>query len=398
MRGIDVLRASTAEFAPGFSASNVAGPWKCADVGRIFQPASAAGAERLARARYDSVDPQSQVGTRHHIVPRTILRRFANTSDQLRVRDRFTGKLRLAAVGDLAVKDFYTFVDLNMSRNSAMEVWLSEVEAEFARVIRPLVSTQAFGHPQPPTGVDRFALDTFVAVQAVRGMRTRRAMELIADYSLKLVNQDTLDDVEIRELELVPHQNEHIQFIQQASEKLAEHLSTRPVAVVRLDASLLVISDEPVVLAPREGTAIGDLRRRLRIHGERVAPADIVQISSGLGVGFHDADEVILPLSPRHALVYGTTHSQQRDLTWDICGHEALRIARDANRLQARTAIGWVAAHPDGPHLAQIPWPPPVPVATIYDDRSAPAQVVNARPHARPHRLSNTAPAGVIAS
>lgn len=357
-------------------------------MGRLYQPASDAGAERLARQWYESIDLKSQVGTRHHIVPRTILRRFANSSNQIRLRDRITGKVRVMSVGDVAVKDFYTFIDLDMAPNGAMEVWLSEVEAEFARVIRPYLSTSTFGHARPPTGVDRFALDTFVAVQALRGMRTRRAMELVADYGMKLVNQDKISPKEIQELEIVPHQNEHIQFMHRASEDLTEHLSRRPVSVARLDASLLIIGDEPVVLSPRDGTPEGDLRERIRIKGEHVPPENLVQISNGRGVGFHDADEVILPLTPRHALVYGPIGAPWNSVVWNLAGGEAIRIAREANLLQARSAFGWVAAHPDGPHLAQIPWPKPAPAVTIYDDQSLPAAVANARPHARPHRFS----------
>lgn len=367
----------------------VGGSCEHGSMGRLYQRVSDAGAERLAEEWYASIDPASQVGTRHHIVPRTILRRFANGASQVRIRDRFTGRLRMASIGNVAVKDFYTFVDLDMSPNGAMEIWLSEVESEFARVVRPFLSSSTLGRARVLSGMDRFALDTFVAVQALRGMRTKRAMELIADYGLKLVNQNRLSVDEIRDLEMVPHQNEHIQYLHRASEKLAEHLLQRPVSVVRLDGPLLVIGDEPVVLVPRDGLPKGDLRRRLRVDGERVAPANLVQVSNGAGVGFYDADEVVLPLSPRHALVYGEVGATCYELVMsDVGGQRAIRAAREANRLQARNAFGWVAAHPDGPHLAQIPWPPPAPAVTIYDDHSAPAAVINNRPHSRPHRLS----------
>lgn len=358
-------------------------------MGRIFQPASVSGAERLAREWYESINPMSQVGTRHHIVPRTILRHFANPADQVRVRDRFTGKLRMMSLADLAVRDFYTFIDLTMKPNGSMEVWLSEVEAEFSRVIRPLLSPHAFGNARPFTETERFALDTFVAVQAVRGMRTRRAMELIADYGVKLVNQDKLDEASIRELEIFPHQNEHIQFIQRGSEKLADLLALRPVTIARFDSPLLIIGDEPVVLPPRANAPRGDLRKRLRVAGERMPAADLVQFSSGRDVGFADADEVILPLSPRHALLYGGVHAAPLpETTWRVDKNHQGQIAREMNRLQARHAFGWVAAHPEGPHLAQIPWPQPAPAAQIFDDRTLPADVVNSRPHARPHRFS----------
>ena len=299
-----------------------------------------------------------------------------------------TSKVRIVSIGDVAVKDFYTFVDLDMAPNGAMKVWLSEVEAEFARVTRPYLSTSAFGLPRSPSGADRFALDTFVAVQVLRGMRTRRAMELVADYGMKLVNQDKISAEEIQQIEIVPHQNEHIQFMQRASETLADHLSHRPVSVATLDAPLLIIGDEPVVLTPRDDAPKGDLRSRVRIDGERVAPENLVLISNGRDVGFHDADEVILPLSPRHALVYGEVGSRWDSMVWNVEGGAAKKIAHEVNRLQAKNAFGWVATHPEGPHLAQIPWPKPTPAVTIYDNQSLPAAVVNSRPHVRPHRFS----------
>lgn len=299
-----------------------------------------------------------------------------------------TSKVRVVSVGDVAVKDIYTFVDLDMAPNGAMEVWLSEVEAEFARVVRPYLSTSTFGLPRPPSGVDRLALDRFVAVQALRGMRTRRAMELIADYGMKLVNQDKIGAEEIRQIEIVPHQNEHIQFMHRASETLADHLSHRPVSVATLDAPLLIISDEPVVLTPRDDAPKGDLCDRLRVVGERVAPENLVQISNGHDVGLHDADEVILPLSPRHALVYGEVGSRWDSMVWNVEGGAAAKVAHELNRLQTMNAFGWVATHPDGPHLAQIPWPKPTPAVIIYDDHSLSAAVANSRPHVRPHRFS----------
>lgn len=367
---------------------NVGGTCHHPPVGRIYQLASDAGAEQLAQRWYESIDLRSQVGTRHHIVPRTILRRFANSAGQIRLRDRITSKVRIVSVGDVAVKDFYTFIDLDMAPNGAMEVWLSEVEAEFARVIRPYLSTSAFGVARPPAGIDRFALDTFVAVQALRGMRTRRAMELVADYGMKLVNQDKISAEEIQQIEIVPHQNEHIEFMHRASETLADHLSHRPVSVATLDAPLLIIGDEPVVLTPRDGAPKGDLRDRLRIEGEHVAPENLVQISNSHGVGFHDADEVILPLSPCHALVYGPAGARLDSMSWSVEGGAAVKVAHEVNRLQAKNAFGWVATHPDGPHLAQIPWPKPTPAVTIYDNQSLPAAVANSRPHVRPHRFS----------
>lgn len=356
---------------------------------KLFQFVSPEKASRAAQHWLDSLDPQGKVGSKHHIVPRTILRRFANDTGQVRVRDRFTGKLRSMSINDLAVRDFYTFVDTNDSLNGTMEDWLSEIEAEFARVIGQHLESSGFRRDRLLTSAERFAVDTFVGVQSVRGMRTRRSMELVAEYGVKFMGEELLDPDELQNLQVVPHQNEHIDYLHRASETVAQALSPRPVTIVQLDAPLLIIGDEPVVLTPRDGAPKGDHRNRLLIGGERVPAENLVQMSNGLGVGLDDADEVILPLSPSHALVYFTSElpSPSRSMRWSVAAREAKRIAWEMNRLQAQTAMSWVAAHPAGPHLAQIAWPPPVPAVTIFDNRSAAAGVVNARPHARPHRL-----------
>lgn len=59
-----------------------------------------------------TLDPKRYVGHKHHVVPRFILQRFANGRDQVLVRDRASGGRRVCNIKDLAVKDFYTMINL----------------------------------------------------------------------------------------------------------------------------------------------------------------------------------------------------------------------------------------------------------------------------------------------
>src|SRR4051794_18928330 len=103
---------------------------------------------RLAPAEVDqaaddyvaSLDRRQYVGKRHHIVPRFILARFANSREQVWVRDRVTdtetdtGGLR--NVKDLAIRDFYTFVDKSGELDSSFESLLGEVETTADKVLK----------------------------------------------------------------------------------------------------------------------------------------------------------------------------------------------------------------------------------------------------------------------
>lgn len=359
-------------------------------VSTLFGLASPRSALRAAEAWYESRDPKSKVGSKHHIVPKTILRRFATSAGQICVRDRFTGKTRRGAIGDLAVRDFYTFIDADNERNGVMEEWLCEIEGEFARVVQPYLDWSSFRRDRPLTPKERFVVDTFTAVQLLRGMRTRRSMELLAEFHVKVRSEDALSAQELADLQVLPHQNEHIDFLHRGSEGVAKRLAKRAAVIARFDGPALVISDEPVVFTPEDGTPEGDTRERLLVNGKRVAPDDIIQISNDVGVGLETADEVVLPLSPSHALIYfgPEVPAPAAGTVWPVSGREAVAISRELNELQARNAMGWVAGSPDGPHLAELPWPRPSRAVTIYATRSATADLVNTKAHARPRRLS----------
>ncbi|MAU84018.1 MAG: hypothetical protein CME34_19540 [Gordonia sp.] len=160
-----------------------------------------------------------------------------------RVDERFSRRAR----GDVAVRDFYTFIDLDKESNSTLEELLTKIEADAAPVLAWLAND--FRRPSAWLSTDqREALDIFVAFQAVRGPRSRREIEVLGDYWAKSMVGGQIPDSELARLEFSPHQNDHIAYATEAMHRVTESLYLRPVSVVRLDRPVLWISDEPVVV------------------------------------------------------------------------------------------------------------------------------------------------------
>jgi len=230
-----------------------------------------------------TIDAGRYVGSKHHVVPRFILERFSNARKQVVRRDRQTGVARTCHVKDLAITDFYTFIDQTGQLDASFEQLWGVLEQAAAAVLREHVSNP-FVRPRPFTLDEKHAIDGLVALQFVRGPAPRRAGELIADYSVKLVNQDKLSPAEMREFEIIPHQNHHLEVMTSLVEKVEQELATRATCLVELSKPLLVISDEPVCLERPDDFAV-PTRKQLRdysapimVDGEPVSREDIIQI------------------------------------------------------------------------------------------------------------------------
>ncbi|WP_150116989.1 DUF4238 domain-containing protein [Arthrobacter sp. ERGS1:01] len=185
----------------------------------ILQPhASSRGSDRLAHEWMNNLDPQAAVGSKHHIVPKFLLARFASAAGQLRVRNRTDGKVSLRAISDLGVRDYYTAVSKNAILDSRLESMLSAVEGGAAKIFRQHLDFRTFMRPRAFTPEERATLDSFVGMQAVRGMRVRRSIEVLADYTVKLLNADKITEEDIHETDFVPHPNEHLAMFGKLSE------------------------------------------------------------------------------------------------------------------------------------------------------------------------------------
>jgi Protein of unknown function (DUF4238) len=338
-------------------------------------------ADRRAREWLESLDHRAAIGSRHHIVPRFLLARFASRQEQLRVRDRSTGATSLRAVSDLAVRDFYTVVTDSHGLDSSLESLLGTVEGGAAEILRVHLDLRAFVRPRAFTPEERAVLDSFVAMQAVRGMRLRRAIEVLTDYSVKFFNQGRLSEDEVLELDFVPHPNDHLRMFGHLAEGVEMTLKRRPLSLLRLDQPLLVIGDEPVVTANYEGAS--------HLAACSVRPGPDMRGSAAfrsLRGGFAGADAVLLAVSPSVAMLYGPTDTRGGPVEHLLAEDEALSFAAEHNELVVASAIDWVAANPDHAGLASMLMPSPAPLLTVSDGGSAAARRVNATAARRPIR------------
>jgi hypothetical protein len=104
-------------------------------------------AERRAEEWLANADPSVGVGSRHHTVPGFYLKRFANGSTELSVRDRTTGALSTRSYLTMKITDFYTVVGQDGALDGRLEQLLCQVEGNAARVFGDLLNP--FRRPKP---------------------------------------------------------------------------------------------------------------------------------------------------------------------------------------------------------------------------------------------------------
>ncbi len=134
---------------------------------------------------FESADPQQQVGARHHTVPGFYIRRFANSKGQVWVRDR-RSEPGLRKNLDLAIRDFYTFTNVDGESDGRLEQLLAKIEADASPALDRLCSAVTWNSPL--SAEDRVSIATFVAFQMVRGQRKRREVEMQTDLYARLLN------------------------------------------------------------------------------------------------------------------------------------------------------------------------------------------------------------------
>ncbi|WP_170854249.1 DUF4238 domain-containing protein [Microlunatus flavus] len=341
--------------------------------------ASERGADRRAKEWLGNLDHQAAVGSRHHIVPRFLLERFASTDKRLRVRSRVDGTASVRSIGDLAVRDFYTSVTTDTGLDSSLESLLSIVEGRAAHILRQHLDYPAFSRARPFTLEERSALDLFVASQAIRGMRIRRGLEVVTDYTVKLLNHDKISEDDIQNTEFLPHSNDHLKMFGSLVERVAESLRKRSTSLLQLEKPLLIIGDEPVILESEKVGPIEGGRSEAKVE-----PEEFVNVEGGLGFG--NADVVLLPVSSSAVLLYGPPNHQGLPTALELGGEEARLIAEEINWKVAYAAIDWVAANPSHPGFASMTMPPRPPVLKVRDYGSLAAERVNSTPAHRPIR------------
>ncbi|MFF5054010.1 DUF4238 domain-containing protein [Micromonospora sp. NPDC000663] len=341
-----------------------------------------------------STSPDVNVGSRHHTVPKSYLQRFAR-KEQLLVRDRATGKASIRNIGDLAIKNFYTFMNQDGQPDGRLETILADVDNEGSRLFTRLLSP--FHVPRPLDQEERLTLAQFIAFQFVRGARRRREGELLADYGIKLVNQGRLPK-DASDLRIIPHPNEHLRVISMSAPKLMEALLGRPVTLVNIDQPLFITCDEPVIAVFGDDYvrhrpqcfATPKQRRRnaKRPSRSRKRKHEIVHFYPTRPSGLAIAEEVALPVSPTALIVLGP-HGERAELRLGLSGADAVELAADVNQRLVDQAFEWVAAHPDHPAFRDMTFPPPGPLIQVCDGMTPMGQALDQAPEPRrPERLN----------
>lgn len=362
-------------------------------------------ADAEARAWFKGVNPETFVGSRHHTVPRFLLQRWANDRDQVRVFRRIENRFDTCNIRDLAIKDFYTIIDVEGRKNSTMESLLGVVEASAKPIIDDLLSPW---QTPPIRGQDIATIAQFASFQATRTTRRRREFELHTEWYVKTMAQGRVPDEELRNITVAPHQNELIELTSKSAENVMPFFACRPLALMRLDVPRLLISDEPVVLNAPVGSFhledcfltdedIGTRMERYlrktkkRKRGRHPPPGRIVHFSSTAPSGFGTADEILLAISPTAALLWGPLEDRPPARPIELVrltGGEADRFAEMANSAVSAQALDWVVGRVADKTFNGRTFAPSGPLMRVCDGSNAAALAVNEPPmRFRPVRL-----------
>jgi hypothetical protein len=360
---------------------------------------------RIDEEWFRTLDRFSKVGSRHHVVPKFLLQKWADSNERVWAKSKHDRIEGVRNIRDLAITDFYTFLADDDHLDARMEEVLSVVEEHAAAVLRrmnnPLATQIVLTAPEFGDLVD------FVAFQMTRSPRRRREYELMADWSGKTMAAGTLaakvSEDELRKLEFVPHQNEHIGYMQETTEPLAQELYGRPVALVTIDRPLFLIGDEPVIVnivgdhvqhlpecsmteeqfqhklkraAKKKGRRRREVRRTLHVYPTQPR-------------GITKAVEIVMPISPRTLLVLGAAAEWDGVVVRDtVCGAEADELAAEINYRIAEYSLDVIVGRIDDLAFQACAIPEPTPILNICGATGAAKDVVASVPaRLRPRRL-----------
>ncbi len=362
-------------------------------------------ADEKANRFLAQVNPSEYVGSRHHTVPRFLLSHWA-TKNQAAVYHRVEAAFRTENVNNLAIKDFYTFIDRSGSLDSSFESLLGAIEPQAANIVDHLLSP--FWRVPNLSTDQMFELALFMSFLPVRTARRRREMELQGEWYAKTLAEGRLSDAELRKITVIPHQNNMLSASFNAARKLVPFFVCRPLALVRLQGARLLIGDEPLIVnAPTDETHHPDCfvtedewRRReakeRRKKKQRRRPVNrVIHFQSTAQRGLGVTDELVLPISPRAALWWGPLG---QDVFTGPLEAESLSVADSqrfaglANAATARQALDWIISTVDDSDFRSMVMPPLDPLMRVCDRETAAAHAVNKVPERfRPYRLDRQA-------
>jgi hypothetical protein len=253
------------------------------------------------------------------------LKRFAK-ADKLAMVDRESSQEppRMVTTKNAAVEsDFYTILDTNGQPSTAIETYLSDLEAHAAAAIHRMDTRDGF----PPSRQDRESLSLFLAFQAVRGPNTRASLRQLVSHGSQMTIDGARSDAEReqlrKDLSEPPEgfvQLRHMQILIKSAQKYAPLFMWRTWRIVDFGRSCLLTSDVP--MAPTS-----------RVNGP---------------VGVANAEWLLFPLDPVRALVLGQQDGPDRTVAGDQ------ETADYVNYCVAAQAHRWIYHRPQHSPLARI--------------------------------------------
>jgi hypothetical protein len=272
-------------------------------------------------------------------------------------KKRFPTDIRNACVQT----DYYA-VETGNGRTQEVEKLLSGIESDAATAIERMLSGKF-----PPSPEDRAAVAMFIGFQCLRGDEAREGYEQITDTLAKMMlanttrqgliesfrkreGRDPTDEEITAEKRLVsnldgvvikPHQNASIKTMLEIAPEIAEYMTQRGWLLVDHGEPCLLTSDTPVVK-----------------WSKPTGPG------AHWGRGWATADEIQMPLSPRHSLVLAR-NEEIEDSVFELGRKRGPALGAEMNKLVAYSARRWIFHHPGMDPLRGITLPPNGPIFTI---------------------------------
>lgn len=284
---------------------------------------------------------------RRPLVPAFLLRPFADATGRL-IMERRDRARRLLVPVEEAVAEIGTYrVAEPAGAQGGLDRVLGEIEARAAEALRAVLAGTF-----PPAGADRAALSVFVAVQILTGRGHRQELADAAE-ALDAVITPILENLE-----------------ESGSEESGSEESVEPpptfAAPPAARVDVLVEDGETVGVTlatlPRLARALaGRTWQLVRFAGPHLLTGDTPVILWGRAAAQHPgqaglgmADEVRVPLDPRHALILA-----RRAKLGEVVRELEERHARGLNRTVAEAARRWVYYHPESDPLERVELAPP---------------------------------------
>ncbi|NOK36946.1 DUF4238 domain-containing protein [Corallococcus exercitus] len=260
-----------------------------------------------------------------------------------------------------AQTDYYT-VETGNGPSQEVEKLLSRIEGEANTAIERMINGEF-----PPSATDREAVALFIGYQCLRGDESRQMVEQLSDTMYKFVmshmtGESLIENFRKREgreptkaeidaqsfilnnpdaFTVKPHQNEIVRGMLEIAPEVASIMLRRRWFLGDHGEPCLLTSDTPVVSWSERTSA-----------------------DAHYGRGWGNADEIRMPLSPRHSLclVWNEEFKERMIPFGRKLGPE---IAAGMNQLVAHRARRWIFHHPDTDPLKGITLSPVDPVLTV---------------------------------